>query len=227
MEMPTVESVASCLLAYLGFLAPAVMALLAVYVFVRPPREVFRKLLHIVAFLSAPLVMHAASSWTVAAATLVAFGAAVWPILAVGERLPWFASLFVQRRPHEVRRSLLLLFWGDAAIVAWCWGLCGKPQVAVASILMWGFGDAAAALVGKRFGRHRISLPFADHKKTWEGSAAMFCVELMLGIVCLGPSPAVVLAALAGTYVELITHGGYDTITVPVANAAVLLLLGA
>lgn len=226
MGTPLVNSVASCLLAYLGFLVPAVIALLAVYIFARPPREVFRKLLHMVAFLSAPLVMRAAESWTVASCSLFVFGAAVWPILALGERLPWFSSIFVQRRTHEIRRSLLLLFWGNAAIVAWCWGLCDRPQVAVASILMWGFGDAAAALTGKRFGRHHVSLPLADHKKTWEGSGAMLCVELLLGTICLGFSPAVALAACAGTYVELITHYGYDTVTVPVANAAVLLLLG-
>lgn len=221
------QSVIDCLLAYLRFLVPAVALLLVVYLFVKPPKELFRKLLHMVAFLSAPVVMHVSQSWTVAVATLFVFGAAVWPLLALAERLPWFADIFVQRRTHEVRRSLLLLFWGDALIVAWCWGLCGKPQVAVASILMWGFGDAAAALVGKRFGRHRVQIPLADHKKTWEGSAAMLCTQLLLGTITVGFNLPMVAAAIAGTYVELITHKGYDTITVPVANAAVLLLLGA
>ena len=216
----------ACLLFYLRFLIPAVAALVLIYLFAHLPHEVFRKLLHMVAFFSAPLIMHAAPNWLVAVATLVLFGAVVWPILVLGERLPWYADIFVQRRTHEVRRSLLILFWGDAAIVAWCWGLCGRPQVAVAAILMWGFGDAAAALVGKRFGKHHVSLPLADHKKTWEGSAAMCAVELVVGLLVLGACPQVLLAALAGAYVELITHGGYDTITVPVANALVLLLLG-
>lgn len=215
-----------CLWFYVRLLVPAVVSLLAVYLWLDVPREVFRKLLHMVAFFSAPTIMHAAGDWRPATLALVAFGAVVWPVLAAAERLPQYADLFVQRRTHEVRRSLLLLFWGDAAIVALCWGLFGRPQVAVASILMWGFGDAAAALVGKRFGRHKVSLPLADHKKTWEGSGAMLATETLVGLVVMGLSPQVLIAALAGAYVELITHGGYDTVTVPIAVAAVLLLVG-
>ena len=218
-----VSSILACLVYYLRFLVPAVVVLLVVYRHAHLPHEVFRKLLHMVAFSSAPLIMHAADGWQTAVATLVLFGAAVWPLLALGERLPHYADIFVQRRTHEVRRSMLLLFWGDALIVAWCWGLCARPQVAVAAILMWGFGDATAALVGKRFGRHHVSLPLVDHKKTWEGSGAMCAVEVVVGSLVLGPSAVVVLAAVVGAYVELATHGGYDTVTVPVALAAVLL----
>lgn len=90
---------------------------------------------------------------------------------------------------------------------------------------MWGFGDASAALVGKRFGRHKVHLPLVDHNKTWEGSGAMFAVSLVVGFCQMGFTLPMILSALVGTYVELITHGGYDTITVPLAIAAVLLLL--
>lgn len=216
-------SILACLLFYLRFLVPAVVVLVLVYLFAHLPHEVFRKLLHMVAFFSAPLIMHAASDWHVAVATLFLFGAAAWPILALGERLPQYSDIFVQRRTHEVRRSLLILFWGDATIVAWCWGVCARPQVAVAAILMWGFGDAAAALVGKRFGKHHVSLPLADPKKTWEGSTAMFVTSALVGTLLMGFHPAVFAAAIVGALVELITHGGYDTVTVPLANMLVLL----
>ena len=221
-----VGELVACLGSYLGFLLPAVAALLAVHVWGHVPREVFRKLLHMVAFFSAPVIMHAAARWQVAVLVLVLFGAVVWPILVLAERIPQYADLFVERHTHEVRRSLLILFWGNAAVVAMCWGLCGRPLTAVASILMWGFGDAAAALVGKRFGRHHVRLPLADQKKTWEGSGAMLAVATLVGLVVLGLRPQVLFAALLGAYVELVTHRGYDTITVPVSVAAVLLLLG-
>ena len=225
-EWASMQGILSCLAFYLRFLVPAVVVLLLVYRYAHLPHEVFRKLLHMVAFFSAPLIMHAADGWLTAVATLFLFGAAVWPLLALGERLPHYADIFVQRRTHEVRRSMLLLFWGDAALVGWCWGLCARPQQAVAAILMWGFGDATAALVGKRFGRHHVYLPLVDHKKTWEGSAAMCAVEVLVGSLVLGPSPVVLLAAAVGAYVELATHAGYDTVTVPFALACVLLLLG-
>ena len=217
--------VTHALLTYLSFLVPAVACLLLLYRFASVPHELFRKLLHAVAFSSAPAIMWASGTWQVSVAVLVGFGAAVWPLLAWGERIPGYADIFVQRRAHEVRRSLLLLFWGNALIVAWCWGLCGRPQVAVASIFMWGFGDAAAALVGKRFGRHRVGLPLADPDKTWEGSGAMFAVASLVGTVVMGPLPQVLLAAFVAAYVELVTRGGYDTVTVPFAVAAALLVL--
>ena len=218
--------VISCLVRYLRFLVPAVIALILIHEVVRPPSEVFRKLLHMVAFLSTPVIMHAAGSWQVAVAVLALFGALVWPLLYFGERLPRYAELFVQRRTHEVRRSMLLLFWGDALLVALCWGVCKRPEVAVASILMWGFGDASAALVGKRYGRHHVALPLADPQKTTEGSLALFLVSGLIGSFVLGIGPLVALAALVAAYVELITKGGYDTVTVPFAIAVVLLLLG-
>ena len=50
---------------------------------------------------------------------------------------------------------------------------------------MWGPGDAAAALVGRAFGRHKISLPHADHHKSWEGSAALAVTSFVIGLACL------------------------------------------
>ena len=144
-----------------------------------------------------------------------------------------YDQLFVQKKPGEIKRSLLLLFLSEAALVAVCWGLFGLPHVAVTAILMWGTGDGAAALVGQRFGKHHVRLPLADPKKTWEGSGAMAGVSAAVGTVCLTLTsaapwyarlPAVLATALLGAYTELISRGGDDTVTVPVVNAAALLV---
>ena len=37
-----------------------------------------------------------------------------------------------------------------------CWGWLGDRNLALASIFAWGPGDAAAALVGKRYGKNKI-----------------------------------------------------------------------
>ena len=70
-------------------------------------------------------------------------------------------------------------------------GACGvrsylnpKP-VAVAGMLYTGLGDASAALVGKRFGRHRTSWG-----KSWEGFAAGLATSLAVGLAVPGISPA-------------------------------------
>lgn len=227
------QEVLACLVRYLCYIIPFATALVAVHFLMDIPREVFRKMLHVAAFTSPPMIMWASGSWLVSVLVLVLFGVVVWPLLAIAEHAGWYADLFVQRRAHEVRRSLLVMFWGNAAVVALCWGLFAKPQVAVASILMWGFGDAAAALVGTRWGKHHTGLPLADPKKTWEGTGAMFAVSCVIGTAVLlvagmplaGSLVRAALTSVAGAYVELVTKRGYDTVTVPLANACVLLLV--
>ena len=167
-----------------------------------------------------------------ASLTALLFAAAVYPILCALEGQPWFGGLFVQKGPGEVKKSLLLLFIMDAALVAVCWGGFGLPWAAAASILMWGTGDGAAALAGHRFGKHHVKLPLADPKKTWEGSAAMLAVSTAVGMVTMliltaMPWHHCLLLALAasifGAYTELISKNGYDTVTVPLVNAVILL----
>ena len=97
---------------------------------------------------------------------------------------------------------------------------------------MWGTGDAAAALVGIPFGRHKVKSRFADGKKSWEGSLAMLLVSFLSGMIVLYcvqkmPLPLVLLSAglgaLLGTVTELFSPSEYDTVTVPLVIAAVLL----
>mgnify|MGYP007025225232 CR=1 FL=1 len=54
------------------------------------------------------------------------------------ERWQGYGGLFVQKAPGEIKKSLLLLFLTDAALVALCWGGFSLPWVAVSAILMWG-----------------------------------------------------------------------------------------
>ena len=126
---------------------------------------------------------------------------------------------------------LLFMF---AAIISICWGVFSQPQLAAAAILMWGAGDAAAALVGIPFGRHKVRSRFTDGKKSWEGSLAMLLVSFICGMVILYfvqhmdlPSALLSagLGALLGTATELFSPSEYDTVTVPVVIAAVLLLI--
>ena len=158
----------------------------------------------------------------------------MYPILHCAERWKGYTDLFSQRHPGEVKKSLLLLFCTHAALIALCWGWLDKPYIAVTSILMWGVGDTAAALVGKRFGKHHVHLPFADSQKTWEGSTAMMVTAFAAGLISmLVTSPLkwytciayAAIAAPVAAYVELISHGGNDTVAVPTGAALILSLL--
>ena len=224
-----------CLAVLASFIVPAVLILIPVRFLTKLPSYVFRKLLHIVAFSCVTLMILSAKSWQAAALTSVLIAVAVYPILAALESAPWFEKLFVQKSAGEIKKSLLLLFFMFAALISVSWGVFGKPHLAAAAILMWGTGDAAAALVGIPHGRHKVRSRLTDGKKSWEGSLAMLAVSFISGMIVLSavqktalPQAAlsVGLGALLGTVTELFSPSEYDTVTVPAVIAAVLLLLG-
>lgn len=229
---PLILAALKCFGEYLLFIVPAALVLIALHFAAHIPKVVFRKLLHLPAFCSAAVVVWRADCWQAASLTLALFAAIVYPALHLCERWQGYGGLFVEKKPGEIKKSLLLLFLTDAALVALCWGAFDLPWAAVTAILMWGSGDGAAALAGHRFGKHHVHLPLADPKKTWEGSAAMVFVSALVGTVSMLVMTAMpwyqcllfaLVAAIPGAYTELISRGGNDTVTVPVANTAVLL----
>lgn len=233
-EITLLVDVAVCFGKYLLFIIPAALFLIFLHYAFGVEKEVFRKLLHTAAFCSSAVIVYHAAGWLVASLTLVVFAIIVYPILHLAERWSGYGNLFVQRRAGEIKKSLLLLFLSNAVWVAVAWGIFQRPFVAVTAILMWGCGDAAAALVGKRFGKHHVKLKLADEKKTWEGSLGMVLVSTVIGIVCMLVMTGMpwyqsvimaVITAVFGAFTELISHNGNDTVWVPMVNTAVLLVL--
>ena len=103
--------------------------------------------------------------------------------------------------------------------------VCRDPQIV---------GDGFGALIGKPFGKHKITLKCADNRKSVEGSAAMFITSaiavfaVMTARGGMGTAGCIIVAAAASavaTFVEMCTKNGNDTITCPVAAMAVVLPL--
>jgi dolichol kinase len=193
------------------------------------PKELFRKLFHFVAFSSVVVMIYAANEWIAAAIVPIGVIIVNYPGLAICSKNKKFTKMFSERRPGEMKSSLFQLFGTMALIISISWGLLGHKELAVASILMWGFGDAAAALIGKKYGKHKVlRFKHVDHKKSWEGTAAMSVVAFVFGLASLmvvgnvplvNCLPAIVIAAPLAAITELITKGGYDTVTVPLVSA--------
>ena len=214
------------------YIIPCVLILLPIRFFTKMPSFVFRKLLHIVAFTCFTVMMLAARSWQSAALTSVIIAVLIYPLLSLCESAAWYDRLFVQKSTGEIKRSLLMLFFMFAAVITVSWGLFHNPHAAAASILMWGVGDASAALVGIPFGRHKVKITPRTAKKSWEGSCAMFLISALTGILflwlyCGYPLgtllPCVLTMAFAGTAVELFSPSEWDTVTVPVTMLAIAL----
>jgi len=215
---------------FIGYYAVAVLLLLMIRAFLKPPRELFRKLLHTACFLSVLVLLYAFETWYLAMLTAILFALTLYPIITYIERFPKIMEILIERKNGEIKSSLLIAFFMMAVLIAIFWGLLGEQWkfIVVVSIMAWGFGDAAAALIGKAFGRNPINHRWVEGTKTREGSIAMYFVSAAAIFICLliytsfswylCVSGALLVAPIC-TIVELVSHNGMDTITVPLATA--------
>ena len=120
------------------------------------------------------------------------------------------------------------------SFAALIWLLWGRPHLVVASLMPMTWGDALAAVLGRRFGQHRYTV--LGSTRSLEGSAVMFLAGwvatlvplLLLAPVPLSPIVAVVtaaVAALGAAMVEAVSPWGVDNLTVPAVSALILALL--
>ena len=231
-SVPLIRDLFTCLYRLVLYIVPCVSVLAPVRFLTKVPSFVFRKLLHIVAFTCFTVMLLSTDSWQAAALTSLTVAAVIYPILLLFEKEEWYGTFFVQKHEGEIKNSLLMLFIMFAAVIAVAWGFFHEPHIAAAAILMWGTGDAAAALIGIPFGKHKIMISLVNGRKSWEGSIGMFIVSFTAGLIILlavakYSLPSAIISALAGalagTVTELFSATEWDTVTVPTVILAVLL----
>ena len=198
------------------------------------PDELFRKILHFILLGAYLPLVFAFETWWMAAAFAASLVVILFPVLLLAEKIPVFSSFVNERKKGEFRSSMVLAVGMMAFSVTICWGLFGDKYLVLASIYAWGVGDAFAALVGKRFGKHKIKWKLADGKKSIEGSVAMFLCALTSvfsvlvvrgGIDFVICAVIAVLAALVCTISEMCTKNGLDTVVCPVSAMVVIIPL--
>ncbi len=193
--------------------------------------EPFRKMLHIGVIFSLFVFLYAFNVWWHAVLACFVLIILIFPILHFAERLKGYSTLLVQRKPNEVKWSMIQIFVAFSMVLTVGWGLFNSGYLAVASVFTWGFGDAAAALVGKRFGKHKLQGRHIEGVKSVEGTVAMAVVAFLACLAVLLVKGATVwyisliaagAAAIVASVVELYTRNGADTITCPLAALVVL-----
>lgn len=221
---------------YWGYIIAFAASLLLLRFTVKIPDYIFRKMLHTVAFTSIfPLVL-GTDIWWIAVLTQIVFLMVIIVALHFFERFSFYSALFVEKGHHEVITSFILLFGMITVMLALFWGGMGEEYafLAPAALMAWGPGDAAAAIIGKNFGRHKLSGKWIEGVKSLEGTLAMGITSFASTFLTLyflsGLSvSAIFLASLViapmAALVELYTKHGLDTITVPIAASVLLLLL--
>jgi len=131
------------------------------------PPEVSRKLLHLSAIIVLTVWLYAFVDWRITEIIIVVFAVAAHPILllllsikdrSIKDR-PTASSLSnisSERSPGELRKSLSASYLMFMLAVGVCWGRLGDRNLALAGIFAWGSGGAAAALVGRQYGKNKI-----------------------------------------------------------------------
>jgi dolichol kinase len=117
-------------------------------------------------------------------------------------------------RPHESRTLISMHYLTAAAAFL---ASVTPPAVAAAAMTDLVLGDAAAALVGRRWGQHRYG------EKSVEGSLACFAVcWLATALLVPGRTVAVLASACVATLLEARPLGLDDNLAMPLGAAAVL-----
>ncbi len=109
--------------------------------------------------------------------------------------------------------------------------LWSAPALLVASLMPMTWGDAFAAILGRRFGAHPFTV--FGQTRSLEGSLVMFVFSLVatFGALVVFAQPVAVslllafAVALIAAVVESISPFGLDNLTVPLVSALVLVLM--
>ncbi len=197
------------------------------------PRELTRKSYHIACSLSIFLLLKLFDRWYMAVVAALMPFALGGLVIFFGRKMSAMQRFRFDRagRGNELLWQVLSVQVSFVVLLTVFWGLLGPAYRyhAAVGIMAWGFGDAFAALIGKRFGRHRIALRIVDGAKTVEGTLAavgatflVVCKTLLwFGRVSLWVSvPSALVLALVGGGIELVCRGGVDNLALPLAVAA-------
>ncbi len=191
-------------------------------------KELKRKILHLLAMSAAIVWLYALEDCFQSVLTAFIFGLIMLPVFLLLSKIPGLTEHFVARKKGEFGLNFAAYIITYCVTALFLWGLLGHRDLVATAILAWGPGDAAAALVGKSMGKHKIG---RSKKKSLEGSIAMFTVAFLAVLISLlifeSFSPAVtvmaaVLTALVSAVVELYVENGYDTFYCPVSASLVL-----
>ena len=136
-------------------------------------------------------------------------------------KIPWLnqklLAIFGQsHRPEELTKPSGAL-WTLAGVFLGL--LLFEKQIAVFSLFVLSISDGAAAMVGQRWGKHKIG------KKSLEGSAAFFVSAVLIGLLLLPPLAALG-GALAATLAEAVPFRIIDdNIRIPIVGGLAATLL--
>jgi dolichol kinase len=127
-----------------------------------------------------------------------------------GMRIPFFYTMYRKDEADRLGGHIFFTLGAISSIALF------SKEIAYASILMATFGDLAAALIGKFYGKRRVFQKIFKNDKSIEGSASEFVIDFFIGLLIVGnPIISLVMAFLA-TLTETAVNKIDDNLMVPV-----------
>ncbi len=123
-----------------------------------------------------------------------------------GKRVPFFWRFMRGKEKERIGGEIFFIIGSIIAISVF------SQPVASAAILMTTFGDMAAAVFGKAFGKTWI--PKLENRAI-EGVLAEFIVNFFVGYILLTNISVIVVMASTATFVETIVHKMDDNLLIP------------
>ncbi len=192
-------------------------------------KEVFRKIMHCFAIVLFIVWAYIYDDWKISVLYFSLATVVVGPLLFLLSKIPGMTRFFNARKPGEYCVSYLVFVLMYAAVATVCWGIFGERMLVVACVAAWGPGDAAAALIGKKFCKHKIG---RKKRKSLEGTIAMFVFSFLGVLITLciyGKYPLLYillisfLTAIVTAITELKVLNGFDTFFCPVSAMIILI----
>jgi len=172
-------------------------------------------------------------SWVIP--TMLLFEHRIWAVLPAASFVLFNAYSYrtglVKSMEGEERNIGTILYPFSVALLLFLTFDSPLRAVGAAGVLVMTYGDAAASLIGRRFGKHVYRV--AGHPRSIEGSLAMLLsswVAILIAFTMLGPAPtsglliAAAIAALVATSLEAVSLWGVDNLLVPMSAALTLYL---
>ena len=232
LNMEMVRDIFLCGCNYILWSLPLFFLLTILYRIKRPPKFVFRKLLHITAFSGVVFMNESANGLFDVVICLVIGAVAIYLMLSVLEKFSFYGDFFSEKSPHEVKRNFFGFFLTAAVLGSVCYFFGNSMDLSLV-ILLWGFGDAFAALIGIPYGKHKLSV--GNQNKSVEGSIAFVAAAVIVSIVYLWfrmPDAlgewrnilGLVIVAVGAALAEVFSKEKWDNIFVPVVAAVGILI---
>ncbi len=142
-------------------------------------------------------------------------------------------KIFSAMERGEGRKDLGTVYYSISLLILALWTFyIEKPEVGLLGVLIMGYGDGFAALIGGKWGK--TSIPF-DKEKSLEGSLTVFFFSILITFLILSHSYTnisftinILISLLMGvlaTIIEGITPNGFDNLSLPIITSVVFFAL--